>query len=546
MKIALSQLNYHIGNFEENNHKIISSIQEAKSAGAELIVFAELAVAGYPAKDLLRNNHFLQRCYDSLQEIAAACQDIACIIGAPVPNADGEGKPLYNTAVLLENGAVQTIVKKSLLPDYDVFDEYRYFEPNKQVSCINFKGKTIALTICEDLWDDDGPNSYVGDIMQELAKEHPDLIINIAASPFSYTHFDSRKNVLGRNVIKAGAPLLYVNQVGAHADIIFDGRSLAFNKKAEPILEMAPFAEDLAYVHFDNNDLQADQPYVSRETTEISLIHDALILGLKDYFRKSGFKTAVLGLSGGLDSALVAALACEALGPENVLAVLMPSIYSSDHSLKDALDLVNNTGCKHHIIPIKDIAASFEGTLSEIFAGRNPDTTEENIQARTRGTLLMAISNKFGNILLNTSNKSEAAVGYGTLYGDMAGSLSVIGDVYKTQAFELARYMNREREIIPINTIVKPPSAELRPDQKDSDSLPPYDLLDAVLFQLIEMEKSKEEVVQIGFDEALVSRIYKMLGNAEFKRFQAPPILRVSPKAFGPGRSMPLVAKYSF
>lgn len=546
MKIALSQLNYHIGNFEKNNQKIIDSILKAKDEGAELIVFAELAIGGYPAKDLLRNAAFLQQCYQSIENIAEHCQDIACIIGAPVPNQDGEGKSLYNAAVLIEQGQVKQITKKSLLPDYDVFDEYRYFEPNAHVSCIQFKEKTIALTICEDLWDDDGPNSYVGDIMLELAKENPDLIINIAASPFSYTHFESRKNVLKRNVIKASAPLIYVNQIGAQTDIIFDGRSLALNKKAEVILELKAFEEDLQFVDLINNDLKSNVEYNPRKTSEISLIHDALILGLRDYFQKSGFKSAVLGLSGGLDSALVAALACEALGPENVLSILMPSVYSTDHSLKDALDLVENTGCQHQIIPIKDIAAAFESTLEETFAGREKDTTEENIQARTRGTLLMAISNKFGNILLNTSNKSEAAVGYGTLYGDMAGSISVIGDVYKTQAYELAKYINREQEIIPINTIVKPPSAELRPDQKDSDSLPDYDLLDAVLFQLIEMEKSKEDVINLGFEESLVNRIYKLLCNAEFKRFQAPPILRVSPKAFGPGRSMPLVAKYSF
>lgn len=545
MKIALSQLNYHIGNFEQNNHKIIQAIQVAKASGAELIVFAELAIGGYPAKDLLRNSSFLDQCEQSVREIAQACQGIGCIIGAPVRNKDAEGKALYNTALLLENGEVKHTVKKSLLPDYDVFDEYRYFEPNKHVNCIQFHGKTIALTICEDLWDDDGPNSYVGDIMLELAKEQPDLIINIAASPFSYTHFESRKNVLSRNVIKTNAPLIYVNQVGAHTDIIFDGRSLAFNKKAEIIGELDAFKEDMAYVELEK-DLTAFEENKAVNHTEISLIHQAIILGLKDYFQKSGFKKAVLGLSGGLDSALVAALACEALGPENVLSVLMPSIYSSDHSLKDALDLVKHTGCEHRIIPIKDIANAFEVGLAESFAGKSPDTTEENIQARTRGTLLMAMSNKFGHILLNTSNKSEAAVGYGTLYGDMAGSLSVIGDVYKTQAYQLANYINRDREIIPVNTIVKPPSAELRPDQKDSDSLPPYDTLDAILFQLVEMEKSASELIHLGFDEALVQRISKLLNNAEFKRFQAPPILRVSPKAFGSGRAMPLVAKYPF
>jgi NAD+ synthase (glutamine-hydrolysing) len=382
--------------------------------------------------------------------------------------------------------------------------------------------------------------------MLELAQEKPDLIINIAASPFSYIHFDKRISVLSNNILKANAPLIYVNQIGAHLDIIFDGRSLAMNKSAEVLKELNAFDEDLQYVTLEHGDLQTTTAPQSVKLGETASIHQALLLGLKDYFAKSGFKKAVLGLSGGLDSAIVAALAVEALGAENVLAVLMPSVYSTTHSIKDAMDLVDNTGCQHLVLPIKDIAQSFEDTLQEAFIGLKADTTEENIQARTRGTLLMAISNKLGHILLNTSNKSEAAVGYGTLYGDMAGSLSVIGDVYKTQAYKLASYINREKEIIPINTIVKPPSAELRPDQKDSDSLPDYEMLDAILYQLIELEKSGSEVVKLGFDEQLVQRITKLVNNAEFKRFQAPPILRVSPKAFGSGRQMPLVAKFSY
>ncbi|WP_437921039.1 NAD+ synthase [Sphingobacterium sp. LRF_L2] len=542
MNIALAQLNYHIGNFEENSKKIIDSIEKAKAAGADLIVFAELAIGGYPAKDLLRNQRYLALCTDSIAEIAKVCQGISCILGAPIQNTDPEGKPLYNAALLLEDGRIKEVCKKSLLPDYDVFDEYRYFEPNRQVSCIDIRGEKVALTICEDLWDDDASNSYVGDLMAELRKESPTLIINIAASPFSYIHFENRIKVLQRNVIKAGCPLVYVNQVGAHTDIIFDGRSLALDRNGNPLAQLKGFEEDFQIVDIYNSTAIA----VENKKSEIALIHDALLLGLRDYFRKSGFKKAVIGLSGGLDSAVVAALACEALGAENVLAVLMPSIYSSDHSIQDALDLVANTGCQHQIVPIKEIALAFDDTLADTFTGRNPDLTEENIQARIRGTLLMAISNKFGNILLNTSNKSEAAVGYGTLYGDMAGSLSVIGDVYKTQAYALANYINREREIIPVNTIVKAPSAELRPDQKDADSLPPYDILDSVLFQLIELEKSGTEVLHAGFDETLVQRISKMLQNAEFKRFQAPPILRVSQKAFGSGRTMPLVAKYPF
>lgn len=546
MKIALAQLNYHIGNFEQNEEKIINAINRAKEADARLIVFAELAIGGYPAKDLLRNAVFLTECQRSLDRIAAQCDTIDCIIGAPIRNNKGEGKPLSNAAIVISKGKIQNSYKKSLLPDYDVFDEYRHFEPNQDIRCITLGHFKIALTVCEDLWDNDQDNSYKGDLMLELAQENPDLIINIAASPFSYVHFEKRIEVLSANALKANAPLIYVNQIGAHTDIIFDGRSLAMTKSAAVIAELKAFEEDLQYVTLEQGDLHATTSLHREECSETARIYQALLLGIRDYFSKSGFKKAVLGLSGGLDSAIVAALAVEVLGAENVLAVLMPSVYSSDHSIKDAMDLVNYTGCKHIVLPIKDIAQSFEDTLTEAFTGLQPDTTEENIQARTRGTLLMAISNKLGYILLNTSNKSEAAVGYGTLYGDMAGALSVIGDVYKTQAYKLAEYINRDREIIPTNTIVKPPSAELRPDQKDSDSLPEYAILDAILYQLIELEKSGSEIVKLGFDETLVRRIAKLVNNAEFKRFQAPPILRVSPKAFGAGRQMPLVAKFSF
>ncbi|NGM60597.1 NAD+ synthase [Sphingobacterium sp. SGG-5] len=549
MKIALAQLNYHIGNFAANQQKMIAAIEKAVLEKADLIVFAELAIGGYPAKDLLRNTIFIQECQRAVEEIAAHCTDIDCIIGVPLPNTQQEGKSLFNAAAYISKGEIVTSYYKSLLPDYDVFDEYRYFEPNKNLHCITVGEWKVALTICEDLWDDDQENSYVGDLIQELALEKPDLIINIAASPFSYLHFDNRVNVLRRSVLKANAPLVYVNQVGAHTDLIFDGRSLALDRSGNIVMELSKFEEDFRCVEFTGGDITATKAFPagpSPKDTDIALIHQALTLGLKDYFAKSGFKKAVLGLSGGIDSAVVAALAIEALGAENVLAVLMPSVYSSDHSVQDALDLVQNTGCEHLVIPIHEAAIAFEQMLDIPFAGLAPDTTEENIQARIRGTLLMAVSNKLGPILLNTSNKSEAAVGYGTLYGDMAGALSVIGDVYKTQVFQLAEYINRDKEIIPINTIIKPPSAELRPDQKDSDSLPPYEILDAVLYQHIEMEKSGQEIIHYGFEEALVQRIVNLVNRAEFKRFQAPPTLRISPKAFGPGRSIPLVAKFPF
>lgn len=547
MKIALAQLNYRIGDFENNTAKIIATIKSAQSQKTDLIVFAELAIGGYPAKDLLRNQAFIRQCEDSLQEIAKHCQGISCIIGAPLKNTEAEGKALSNSAALLQDGEIKQIIRKRFLPDYDVFDEYRYFEPHTHTNCIQIGGSKVALTICEDLWDNDSDNSYVGDIMQDLLVEKPDMIVNIAASPFSYTHFDTRLSILRSHALKANAPVVYVNQVGAHTDILFDGRSFVLNQSGNIEQELAVFAEDIQYVQVNGGQVVADSPQPIQENkSEMALIHEALVFGLKDYFAKSGFKKAVLGLSGGLDSAIVAALACEALGAENVLAILLPSKYSSDHSLKDALDLVRNTGCQHQIVPIQSIVDSYDHALADLFSGRQADLTEENIQARARATVLMAASNKLGNILLNTSNKSEAAVGYGTLYGDMTGAISVIGDVYKTQAYQLAEYINRDKEIIPINTIVKPPSAELRPDQQDQDSLPPYELLDSILYQLVENEKSASEVIQIGFDEALVTRVATMLNNAEFKRYQAPPILRVSPKAFGAGRAIPLVAKYPF
>ncbi len=542
MKIAIAQLNYHISNFEHNEAKIIDSIQHAKRNYCDLIIFSELAIGGYPPKDLLFNASFLEACESSLNTIAKHCDSIDCIIGTPAYNVD-RGKKLFNAAAILSQGTIQEFQYKSLLPDYDIFNERRYFEPAYEKHCIFIKGKKVAITICEDLWNDQDA-SYPTDCIDKLMNEQPELIINIAASPFAYTHYPHRIDILSEQARQHHIPLVYVNQVGAQTDIIFDGRSLVMNKKGEVVVELAAFAEELQYVTLENGDFLGSP--ITHTDNEIALIHKALIFGIQDFFQKSNFKKAVLGLSGGLDSAVVAALAVEALGADNVLCVLMPSIYSSDHSIKDAMDLVENTQCKHLILPIKDIATAFDDVLEDVFKGLAPNLTEENIQARTRGTLLMAVSNKLGYILLNTSNKSEAAVGYGTLYGDMAGSLSIIGDVYKTQAYDLAKYINRNKEIIPINTIIKAPSAELRPDQKDSDSLPEYEILDAILFLLIEKEKSGTEIVSLGFDEDLVTRITKLLHNAEFKRYQAPPTLRISSKAFGFGRQMPLVSKFIF
>ncbi|WP_231459050.1 MULTISPECIES: NAD+ synthase [unclassified Pedobacter] len=544
MKIALAQLNYHIGNFEANTQKIISSIQTAKGKGADLVVFAELAICGYPPRDFLEFDEFISLCEKSALQIAEHCTDIACIIGLPIKNDVLQGKDLFNAAFFIEDGKVKAVTKKALLPTYDVFDEYRYFEPATKFQCIAFKGKKIALTICEDLWNINDNPLYVSNPMDELIKEQPDVMINIAASPFSYTHDDERIKVLSDNAKKYNLPVFYVNQVGAQTEIIFDGGSLVFDAEGATKAEMKYFEEDLQV--FDLNEIEnvKNKYPAAPRLTDIEQIHDALVLGIRDYFQKSGFSKAVLGLSGGIDSAVVCALACSALGAENVMAVLMPSKFSSDHSVQDALDLVENIGCMHEIIPIKEAAEAFDNMLAPAFKGLPFNLTEENIQARIRGIINMAMSNKFGYILLNTSNKSECAVGYGTLYGDMCGAIGVIGDVYKTQVFQLARYINTEKEIIPVNTIVKPPSAELRPGQKDSDSLPDYDLLDKILHQHIELKQGSKAIIAQGYDEALVARILKMVNIAEFKRYQTPPILRVSPKAFGMGRRMPIVGKY--
>ncbi|HWV71767.1 MAG TPA: NAD+ synthase [Pseudosphingobacterium sp.] len=545
MVIAIVQLNYHIGNFEENTRKILDNLKEAKNKGAELVVFPEITVGGYLAKDLFKYKSFLDACEASIDEIAAACKEIACIIGAPIRTELTRAKALYNSALFIAEGKVQEIVHKTLLPDYDVFDEYRYFEPNDVFKCVDYKGVKIALTICEDLWNENFPYLYKEDPMAELFQSAPDVMINIAASPFSETHFAARQSVMTSHIRKYKLPAFYVNTFGAHTDIIFDGRSLVYNKDAQIVDVLKGFEEDLRLYEVVGKEIRSVAGGTSyEELPNIANIHQALVLGIRDFFQKSGFKKAVLGLSGGIDSAVVAALACEALGSANVMGVLMPSVYSSEHSLRDALDLVKNTGCEHEIIAIKDATEALDSMLAPAFKGKESDITEENIQARVRSIILMAISNKHGYILLNTSNKSEAAVGYGTLYGDMAGALGVIGDVFKTKVYELARYINRNGIVIPENTIAKAPSAELRPDQKDSDSLPEYDILDAVLDLYIEQELSAAEIIAKGYEEELVVRVIKLVNGAEFKRFQSPPILRVTRKAFGAGRAMPLVAKY--
>ena len=547
MKIALAQLNYHIGNFESNTAKIIKHIEQARDNGADLVVFSELCVCGYPARDFLEFKEFISQCEAAANTIAEACKDIACIIGLPTPNNKIEGKDLNNSAYFIEDGKVKAVVNKALLPNYDIFDEYRYFEPSTEFACVEFKGHKIALTICEDLWNEIENPLYITRPMDTLIKQQPDVMINIAASPFAYTHDDERIAILKDNASRYNLPLLYVNTVGAQTELIFDGGSLVFDNTGKLLDELPYFEESLAYYTLkDNSEITFDHQGTIRHTapSHIEQIHQALILGIQDYFHKSGFKQAILGLSGGIDSAVVCALAAEALGAENVMAVLLPSKFSSDHSLKDAEDLVNNLGCMHEIVAIKNITDAFETALHPQFNNLPFNIAEENIQSRSRAVVLMAMCNKFGYILLNTSNKSEAAVGYGTLYGDMCGGISVIGDVFKTQVFELARHINRDKEIIPINSIVKPPSAELRPGQKDTDSLPEYDVLDRILAEYVENRCSSAEIIKMGFDEAVVRKVLRLVNIAEHKRYQTPPILRVSPKAFGMGRRMPIVGKY--
>jgi NAD+ synthase (glutamine-hydrolysing) len=435
MKIALAQLNYHVGNFESNTAKIIDHIQKAKQQGADLIVFAELCVCGYPSRDFLEFREFIDLCETAAKKIAAACVDIACIIGLPTFNNNPEGKELNNSAYFIENEQVKGVVNKALLPNYDIFDEYRYFEPSTQFSCIDFKGHRIALTICEDLWNTIENPLYVTRPMDMLIKEQPDVMINIAASPFAYNHDEERIAILSDNARHYQLPLFYVNHVGAQTELIFDGGSLVFDSTGKLVDELPYFEENVAYYTLeDKSGITLHQPSTQKEKrqSDIEQIHQGLILGIRDYFHKSGFTSAILGLSGGIDSAVVCALAVEALGPQNVMAVLLPSRFSSDHSIKDAEDLVKNLGCKHEVIAIRHITEAFESTLQPQFKNLPFNIAEENIQSRSRAVVLMAMCNKFGYILLNTSNKSEAAVGYGTLYGDMCGGISVIGDVYKT------------------------------------------------------------------------------------------------------------------
>lgn len=532
MKLGLAQINVRINDFESNTKKIIDYILKAANTGADIVVFPELALVGYPPSDFLEYDDYMQKISAHMQQIASVCIGCCAIVGAPSVNTTSTGRKRLNSAYILFDGKIQQIVHKTNLPIYDVFDESRFFEPNQTFTTVLYKGYRLAVVICEDTWDS------VTNPMEKLILDHPDCIINISASPFSYTQIPKRLEMMRKQTEQYKIPMFYVNHIGAQTDLIFDGGSICMNKDGHVCGQMPYFAEGLSI--FDSENLkQADLVEISA----IEGIYRALVLGIKDFFFKLGLQKAILGLSGGIDSAVVCVLAVDALGAENVHGVLMPSPYSSKHSIDDAKQLAENLGVSYDLISIDTLFSNFNQALLPVFTDRKPDLTEENIQARIRGVLLMAISNKMGYVLLNTSNKSEMAVGYGTLYGDMCGALSVLGDLYKTQVYELAQFMNRKVERIPINSIEKPPSAELRDHQKDTDSLPPYEVLDAILFAYIENREGVEDIVNKGFDYPLVHRVLGMINKNEFKRYQAAPVLRVSSRAFGKGWAMPIVAK---
>ena len=558
MKICIAQQNYQIGNFEQNTQQMLSAIEAAKKQGADLILFSEMSVCGYPARDFVEFNDFITKCYAQVDIIKEAADTIGVLIGSPARNPNKKGKDLFNAAFFLYDHKIIAEVHKTLLPTYDVFDENRYFEAADEWKVVPFKGKKLAITICEDIWNLGDNPLYRICPMDKMMEQSPDILLNLSASPFDYTHDEDRKATIKANVLKYKIPLFYCNAVGSQTEIVFDGGSYAFDKQANlcgslPMFESAmeifecteegminaPIIEPAARV--PNKELN---PLTLEPALNIDQVYKALVLGVRDYFTKMGFTKAIIGSSGGIDSAVTLVIATEALGAENVRAILMPSPYSTTHSVDDAVALSKNLQNPYDTIAIKEVYESFLNTLEPLFKDLPFSLAEENIQSRSRGNILMAIANKFGYVLLNTSNKSELATGYGTLYGDMAGGLGVLGDCYKMQVYEIAKYINRHKEIIPAHIITKAPSAELRPDQKDSDSLPAYEILDQILFQYIEKRADPANIKALGFEDALVDKTLKMVNTNEYKRNQFCPIIRISPKAFGVGRRVPIVAKY--
>ncbi len=543
MKVALAQLNLTVGDIAGNEAKILSAYRRGVDAGAEIVVCPELSLAGYPPRDLLLRKRFVAQNLQALERLATAAGKTALLIGYVGENNLRPGRPVTNAAALLQNGKVIATRSKTLLPTYDVFDEDRYFEPAAENNVVTLNGRRIGITICEDIWNDDDfwpERRYRNNPPVELANAGAEILFNISASPWHIGKNLTRYEMLRSLVQKTGRPVVFCNQVGGNDELVFDGNSLVFNAAGQLIAEGKRFEEDLIVV-----DTDASASHELSSHCDEELIYKALVLGLRDYLHKCGFKSAVLGLSGGIDSALTAVIAAEALGKENVRGVSLPSQFSSQHSLDDARVLAERLGIQYDVVPIQAGFETLKTTLKPLFTGRVEDTTEENIQARLRGVILMALSNKFGSLLLTTGNKSELAVGYCTLYGDMCGGLAVISDVPKTMVYRISKWINREREIIPDSSITKPPSAELRPDQCDQDSLPPYEVLDAILDQYVVQGKSGVEIIASGFDEATVKRVIRLIDLNEYKRRQAAPGLRVTTKAFGVGRRIPIAQKFS-
>jgi|ETNmetMinimDraft_32_1059908.scaffolds.fasta_scaffold10078_3 NAD+ synthase (glutamine-hydrolysing) len=556
MKICLAQINPTVGDFEQNVKKICRFINTAKKR-ADLIVFPEMCIVGYPPKDLLELSGFVDSNLKALEEVKKNVTGISAIVGFVDRNVGHRGKNLYNAAAYINNKEIISRHYKSLLPTYDVFDEDRYFEPAHSISLAKISGRRSGISICEDAW---GANVvwpgkiHHKDPVESMVRQGAEIIINISASPFTIGKQDERLKMLTSHAKKYNVPIVFVNQIGGNDDLVFDGNSLVINKKGVIVDKALSFEEDLLMVEFKGPDISAGgskpssvgkRTQAGADEGEIESVYDALVLGTRDYVRKCGFKKAVIGLSGGIDSAVTAVIAARALGKGKVLGVTMPSGFSSKGSVKDSKALAKRLGIAFENIPIKSVYNAYTRTLSDMFTGLPFDVTEENLQARIRGKILMAISNKYGYLVLTTGNKSELAVGYCTLYGDMCGGLAVISDIPKTMVYDIAEYINRKKEIIPIDTIEKPPSAELRPDQKDQDSLPPYDILDGVLRAYVEESKDIDDIVGIGFNETLVKDIIKKVDTNEYKRKQAAPGLKVTSKAFGTGRRMPLAQRYT-
>ena len=544
MKIALAQINPTVGDFTGNLDKIASASRRAAEQGARLTVFSELAMCGYPPADFLEKPSFLARCRTAIDELAAATRELptAVLAGVALPAPAGSGKPAVNAAALLDKGRLLLEQHKRLLPFYDVFDEQRYFCPARSQQVIELEGVRLAITICEDAWNDKDfwpRRLYSIDPMEEIMAQHPTLHINLSSSPFWHSKRELRRQMLASIARRDRIPVLMCNQVGGNDSLIFDGSSLALNGRGELIAQAASFEEDLVIV----DPCQA-QPISEPSTGDTEAAYQALVLGTRDYLHKCGFRKAIVALSGGIDSALVAAVATEALGAENVLGVGMPSPYSSPGSIDDSRRLAANLGIRFELISITELFRGFTHALEPLFADRGEDTTEENIQPRIRGTLLMALSNKLGALVLTTGNKSEMAVGYCTLYGDMVGALAVIGDLVKTRVYAVCRWLNRDREIIPPTILEKPPSAELRPGQMDTDSLPPYEVLDPILEAYVERYESPEEIASVhGYPLNLVGQVVRLVERSEYKRQQAAPVLKVTSKSFGTGRRFPIAVK---